>query len=71
MENQLLIGRIVKLLGEMRRRRKFFWSNVHERRRSPLREVTANVEKAVFAVVLCAHLWQCYGGSTGIKSTER
>ena len=55
MENQLSIGRIVKLLGEMRRRRKFFWSNVHLRR-SALSEITANVEKAVFAVVFCAHV---------------
>ena len=55
MENQLLIGRVVKLLEEMRRRKKFFWSNVHVRRRSALREVTANVKKIpVFAVVACA-----------------
>ena len=56
LENQILTGRILKLLEEMRWRRKFFWSNVHVRRRSSLRKVTANIEKAVFAVVLCAHV---------------
>ena len=33
-----------------------FWSNIYVRRRSARREVTANVEKAVFAVVLCAQV---------------
>ena len=54
MENQQLIGMIVKLQEETGS--KFFWSNIHLRGRSALNEVNANIERVIFAVALCAHL---------------